>query len=105
MKIYCLYGVGLPTERSYYYTRAKDDISKPNIDCDADCDIDVSALLNGTDIKEEEFMNAVVQKNIEHSGQSDKHNDENMPQAPPIVGILVNQPGTLESYLVVSVVH
>lgn len=105
MKIYCLYGVGLPTERSYYYTRAKDDISKPNIDCDAGCDIDVSALLNGTDIKEEEFMNAVVQKSIEHSGQSDKHNDENMPQAPPIVGILVNQPGTPESYLVVSVVH
>lgn len=87
MKIYCLYGVGLPTERSYYYTRANDDISKPSMDCD----IDVSALLNGTDIKEEEFMNAVVQKNIEQSGQSDKHNDEeNMPQAPPIVGTLVN---------------
>ena len=100
MKIYCLYGVGLPTERSYYYTRAKDDINKANIDCE----IDVSALLNGTDIQEE-FMNAVVQKSIEHSGQSDKHNDENMPQAPPIVGILVNQPGTPESYLVVSIVH
>lgn len=85
MKIYCLYGVGLPTERSYYYTRAKDDINKANIDCE----IDVSALLNGTDIKEEEFMNAVVQKNIKESSESDKHNDENMPQAPPIVGILV----------------
>ncbi|KAG2199795.1 hypothetical protein INT46_003557 [Mucor plumbeus] len=80
MKIYCLYGVGLPTERSYYYTRAKDDINKADIDCE----IDVSALLNGTDIKEEEFINAVVQKNIKKSNESDKHNDENMPQAPPI---------------------
>jgi hypothetical protein len=93
MKIYCLYGVGLPTERSYYYTRAKDDINKENIDCDADCEIDVSALLNGTDIKEEEFINAVVQKNIKKSNESDKHNNENMPQAPPIVGTLMRTKG------------
>lgn len=90
MKIYCLYGVGLPTERSYYYTRAKDDISKPNIDCDQNCELDVSALLDGADIKEEEFINAVVQESIKNSNQSDKHNDEKMPQAPPIVGILVS---------------
>lgn len=94
MKIYCLYGVGLPTERSYYYTRAKDDINKANIDCE----IDVSALLNGTDIQEE-FMNAVVQKNIKESSESDKHNDENMPQAPPIVGILVKTKEKKKSYL------
>ncbi|CEP09805.1 hypothetical protein [Parasitella parasitica] len=86
MKIYCLYGVGLPTERGYYYTRAKDDINKAHAaGCDTDCELDVSALLNGTDIKEEEFMNAVVQKSIKESGQqSDKHSDEVMPQPPPI---------------------
>ncbi|KAI8637676.1 Lecithin:cholesterol acyltransferase-domain-containing protein [Parasitella parasitica] len=84
MKIYCLYGVGLPTERGYYYTKAKDDISKTHADCDTDCEFDVSALLNGADIKEEEFINAVVQKSIKESGQDDKHSDESMPQSSPI---------------------
>lgn len=86
MKIYCMYGVGLPTERSYYYTKATEDI-KTNHECDtADCEIDVSRLLNGTNIKEEEFMNAVVKKSLKDSGTN-----ESMPQPPPIVGILVSK--------------
>jgi phospholipid:diacylglycerol acyltransferase len=86
MKIYCMYGVGLPTERSYYYTKATEDI-KHNDECPtADCEIDVSKLLNGTNIKEEEFMHAVVKKSIQ-----DSSNSESMSQPPPIVGILATR--------------
>lgn len=70
MKIYCLYGVGLPTERSYYYTRAKDDIVKKDTECSEDTDCKIDQLLNETNIKNEDFMKAVVEKSI-HEDKKD----------------------------------
>jgi phospholipid:diacylglycerol acyltransferase len=63
-----MYGVGLPTERSYYYTKSKYRPSSADNDtCDADDKnkMDVSALLNGTNIKKEEFIKAVTCSNRE----------------------------------------
>ncbi|GAA5803772.1 hypothetical protein HPULCUR_009256 [Helicostylum pulchrum] len=77
MKIYCLYGVGLSTERSYYYTRAQDDEGNHGVKCDHDCELDVSLLFNGSDIKQEEFMDAVVKKSL-------NNNNQEIPQPPPI---------------------
>lgn len=34
MKIYCLYGVGLPTERSYHYAFSDDEPTPPVLDCE-----------------------------------------------------------------------
>jgi phospholipid:diacylglycerol acyltransferase len=78
MKIYCMYGVGLPTERSYYYTRAQDDVQQ-NQAADTLKDDDISLLFNGTDIQQEEFMDAVVKKSI------NKEEKEELPQPPLIV--------------------
>ena len=87
MKIYCMYGVGLPTERSYYYTRAKDDVQSSQAVRDMSMeDLDVSLLFNGTDIKKEEFMDAVAKKTVK---KEDTKEDDEVPQPPPIVGILV----------------
>lgn len=70
MKIYCLYGVGLPTERSYFYTRAKDDIiKKTNSEC---CD-PLDSLLNETNIKNEDLMKAVVEKSINEDKQAESN--------------------------------
>lgn len=89
MKIYCMYGVGLPTERSYYYTRAKDDVQNHNqMMKNANVgDLDVSMLFNGTDIHQEEFMDAVVKKTL--AKEDDVKEDDEVPHPPPIVGILV----------------
>lgn len=83
MHIYCLYGVGLSTERSYYYTRAKDDVENSSVKCDHDCEMDVSLLFNGSDIKQEEFMDAVVKKSLDD-------NNQELPQPPPIVSLYKN---------------
>lgn len=82
MKIFCLYGVGLPTERSYYYTRAKDDVENTGAKCDHDCELDVASLLNKSDINQEEFIDAVVKKSFHHPNQE-------IPQPPPIVRKIV----------------
>jgi phospholipid:diacylglycerol acyltransferase len=79
MKVYCLYGVGLPTERSYYYTKAKDDIVKKD---EADCKLDV--LLNETNIDNEDLMDAVIKKSI----NEDKKEDNNSSPTTPIVSIM-----------------
>ncbi|KAI8380476.1 Lecithin:cholesterol acyltransferase-domain-containing protein [Choanephora cucurbitarum] len=78
MKIYCMYGVGLPTERSYYYTRAKDDIKASQ----EDVDYDVLKLLNGTSIREEEFIDAVVKESIGKTETSNSTDD--VPHPPSI---------------------
>lgn len=79
-----MYGVGLPTERSYYYTKATED-TKTNGECDTkDNDMDVSKLLNGTNIQKEELMDAVVKSSIKDIG-----NDKSMPLPPPIVSMLI----------------
>ncbi len=88
MKIYCMYGVGLPTERGYYYTRAKDDVENQNqlknaVNVE---NLDVSMLFNGTDIRQEDFMDAVVQKSLK---TEDSDEEDEVPHPPPIVGILV----------------
>lgn len=81
MKIYCMYGVGLPTERSYYYTKAKDNVGNNGVKCDQDCELNVASLLNGSDIKQEEFIDAVVKKSF--------HNENEIPQPPPIVSVYI----------------
>lgn len=81
MKIYCMYGVGLQTERSYYYTRAKDDVENNGVKCNQDCELDVALLFNGSDIKQEEFMDAVVKNSF--------HDENEIPQPPPIVSIVI----------------
>ncbi|CAO3643569.1 unnamed protein product [Mucor hiemalis] len=90
MKIYCMYGIGLPTERSYYYTRAKDDVQNHNrmMKDGSVGNLDVSMLFNGTDIQQEEFMDAVVKKSL--NKEEDTKEDDEVPLPPPMVGILVS---------------
>jgi phospholipid:diacylglycerol acyltransferase len=61
-----MYGVGLPTERGYYYTKATDPNSE-NGTCDAACKYDASLLFNRTDIKKDELVDAMVKKSMDQS--------------------------------------
>ncbi|KAI8884271.1 LACT-domain-containing protein [Backusella circina FSU 941] len=70
MKIYCMYGVGLPTERGYYYTKAKVHNAETGT-CDAACKYDASLLFNRTDIKKDELMDAMVKKSMDISAQTE----------------------------------
>lgn len=84
MKIYCMYGVGLPTERSYYYTRAQDDVQKNQQQASEMIkDDDITLLFNGTDIQQEEFMDAVVKKSLDKEEEAEE--EPLLPQPPPIV--------------------
>ncbi|RCH82537.1 hypothetical protein CU098_003946, partial [Rhizopus stolonifer] len=82
MKIYCMYGVGKPTERSYYYTRVNEDI-KTSSEEDVDYK-DVSKLLNGTAIHEEEFMDAVVKDSINKRRPEESSSTDDVPHPPSI---------------------
>mmetsp|Transcript_12678 Transcript_12678/g.19588 ORF Transcript_12678/g.19588 Transcript_12678/m.19588 type:complete len:251 (-) Transcript_12678:37-789(-) len=49
LKMYCLYGTGLPTERSYFYQLSCDKVSAKDVDVDQTCIDDTEATCsNGT---------------------------------------------------------
>ncbi|KAI8981565.1 Lecithin:cholesterol acyltransferase-domain-containing protein [Pilobolus umbonatus] len=55
MKIFCMYGIGLPTERSYYYTREKDEPAVMIAN-------DIPVYLNTTEINEGVLLQGIVKE-------------------------------------------